>query len=529
MSTDDLPLSGLGDPSIAPRNVLVMPYNVNYWVYERLIPYMRGKYGTRFVVLVPEGRREEIAAHWCVEGDKVVTHQEMETIADTDQAVDFETKAAKACDFEARYGTCYMRDIIQLDRSMSTSFLSHAPWSPIAAMRSSDASTMIGKINHLIEVSAKLFDEERIDLALVWPLEALSASICAVAEGTGVPVSYPYVSSRKGLLHWSPSAYADDSQHRVAFEQMPESDPIPMSEVVPPDSVLKEIADMDRQHALPRILTEIARKCFHWLEFKVLDIKKLGWRFYKVRRMSTAREIIQDLYKWWFYKKIGSMSERRIEAFEGRPFVYYGLALEPEFSIQARSKEFTDQSTVIRHIAMSLPAGYDLVIKEHVLLGRRPISYYRDLLKFPNIRMAHPSVRGVDLAARAEAVATMASSVTLEAGLLGKPVMEFSKHTVFSFMPHVETVTSIHEMRDVLTRLLAPKTEKEITEIRRNAARLLKAIEAISFNGEGSPIFRQNDIRMDDDGIARMGELLVTLFRAKKAGLTEKYASFPST
>ncbi len=517
------PLSS--EPTMAPNSVLVMPFSITNWVYEGLIPHMRETHGTRFVILAASDRCDEIRNSWCGPEDKVISLKEIESSCDAGIGGTAAEEAAWARNMEAQLGIVYMQDVVQQDRQLSSAFLSHAPWTPFAAMGIPQTDSLIRQINGYISFAESIINKEKIDLALVWPVTALAASITAVAEGKGIPVSYPYVSSRKGLLYWSSSAYSDDSLHRASFEQVPECSPVPATDVLPPDSITSEIASMDKDHSLSGVLKAVARLVFHRIEFLYLDLKKLDFRIKP--RSSLWRGVLQQGYKWWFYRKLGAISERRIEAFGEKPFLYFSLSLEPEFSVQARTKEFNNQAAIIRQIAMSLPAGCELVVKEHVLLGRRHISFYEDLAKFPNIRMAHPSIHGIDLAARSRAVATLAGSVTLEAALLGKPVIEFSMHSVFSFMPHVTTVTSLHELPDVLREAMRLRSEEEHDDTRRAGARMVKAIESISFDGEGSPIFRKNTIQMDQTYVAHMCRLLISLFQAKKADINENFATFP--
>ena len=99
---------------------------------------------------------------------------------------------------------------------------------------------------------------------------------------------------------------------------------------------------------------------------------------------------------------------------------------------------------------MSLLVGYELVIKEHVFLGRRNLSFYEDLLKFPNARMAHPSVRGIDLQLNCM-VATLAGSVTLKRPCLESLSLSFPRIRLFRF-PNVTTVTSFHGLPKLLSK-----------------------------------------------------------------------------
>ena len=80
-----------------------------------------------------------------------------------------------------------------------------------------------------------------------------------------------------------------------------------------------------------------------------------------------------------------------------------------------------------------MPSGYNLVIKEHSDIGRRNKNFYIELLKLPNVIMAHPSLRGIDLVKKCRAVASMSGTVSLEATLLGKRAIEFSLHSLLLF------------------------------------------------------------------------------------------------
>jgi len=175
-----------------------------------------------------------------------------------------------------------------------------------------------------------------------------------------------------------------------------------MEEIVPPANAFPLKAKMDDNYTLPTIIKQIAKNTFFRLEFLVLDLMKSDLHLKK--RMTYSKNVLQHMYKWWFYKKLSGVAENDMAALTERPFIYYSLSLEPEFATQGRSKEFNDQASIIRQIAMNLPAGYDLVFKEHVVLGRRHLAFYSDLTKYPNVKMAHPSVRGIDLTNKAHAV-----------------------------------------------------------------------------------------------------------------------------
>lgn len=493
--------------SQAPKTVLVEQVKAVRWAYDAIIPYMREHYGTRFVILTHDA---SLVQNWCGENDKIILRQDVEAdaMAGNDQDVD-----QTARENEEKYGIVYMRDVIQQSRQLSTGFLSHAPWSPVNDTSSFKRDSTTRQLNGFTSFAEKIIEDENIDLLLVWPLCALTACLANVATAKNIPVTYPYGSNFKSYQHWSPSAFSDDTQHHAAYEKQVDCDPIPMDEIMPPANAAQLKDKFDDNYSLATIIKQIAKITFFRLEFFVLDIIKLDFRLKK--RMSYTKNVLQHLYKWWFYKKISSIAEKDVEAFSERPFLYYSLSLEPEFSTQGKSKGYNDQASIIRQLAMNLPAGYDLVFKEHIVLGRRHLAFYSDLTKFPNVKMAHPSVRGIDLAAKARAVAVLTGSVTLEATLLGKPVVEFSTHSAFSFLPNVSTVTSFHELSGILKRIMSPVSEDESKKIQCSGARLTKAIEDISFDASKNFIFNGTGEDANEDEKEKMSRLLVELYQTK--------------
>jgi hypothetical protein len=90
-------------------------------------------------------------------------------------------------------------------------------------------------------------------------------------------------------------------------------------------------------------------------------------------------------------------------------------------------------------------------------------------------------------------------------------------------------VRSFHGLPTLLSNILYGSDERFKDQTRRLGARALKAVESLSFNGAGSPIFGKNKVEIDDEGVLRMTHLLVSLFQAKNAGLSEKYSTFPKS
>jgi hypothetical protein len=105
-------------------------------------------------------------------------------------------------------------------------------------------------------------------------------------------------------------------------------------------------------------------------------------------------------------------------------FVFYPMHFEPEVSLQVFGRPFQNQIEVIRTLALNLPVGTQLLVKEHPRsLGFRKESYYRKLLEIPNVRLADPFIPTIGIVRRAKLICVISGSVGLEAAIVGKPVL----------------------------------------------------------------------------------------------------------
>lgn len=105
---------------------------------------------------------------------------------------------------------------------------------------------------------------------------------------------------------------------------------------------------------------------------------------------------------------------------------FYPMHSEPEIAISVYGKDWQNQIELIRKISQSIPLGAKLVIKEHPRsLGYRSLSYYRALLKIPNVCFISPSTSTRDVINNSELVFVLSGFVGFEAILLKKPVISF--------------------------------------------------------------------------------------------------------
>ena len=135
------------------------------------------------------------------------------------------------------------------------------------------------------------------------------------------------------------------------------------------------------------------------------------------------------------------------------PYVFYPLHFQPEATTLMHGSYFEDQLTVIRNLARSLPAGWELVVKEHFWMrGQRALRFYRALRSIPNLRLLPFSVPTNDLILGAEIIAVISGTAGLEGALIGKPVLIFG-HYPWDYAPTIRRAGALADLPDQIEEL----------------------------------------------------------------------------
>ena len=167
-----------------------------------------------------------------------------------------------------------------------------------------------------------------------------------------------------------------------------------------------------------------------------------------------------------------------------KPLIYFPLQVEPERSLLIQAPNYTNQIEVITNIAKSLPTGYELYVKEHpgsVFREWRPVSDYKKIMKLPNVRLIHPSVKSKDVIEKSSLVIVISSTTGLEAAFYNKPSIIFADLD-YSILPSVHKVESFAELPSAIKASL--KKEVNLSDLN-NYINLIEA----------------NSVELDFDGI----------------------------
>jgi hypothetical protein len=111
-----------------------------------------------------------------------------------------------------------------------------------------------------------------------------------------------------------------------------------------------------------------------------------------------------------------------------RPFVYFPLQVADDYKILRLRPHCVDQESLITRLVDALPDGVHVVVKEHPMsIGRNSIHMLRRLVGDGRIRVVDPYASSLELVRRSVGVATISSTVGLEALLYERPVLTLGR------------------------------------------------------------------------------------------------------
>lgn len=139
----------------------------------------------------------------------------------------------------------------------------------------------------------------------------------------------------------------------------------------------------------------------------------------------------------------------------GRPFVYFPLHVQPEFTTDVRAPFFANQIALVENISKSVPAGHHVLVKEHPgMKGERNVSFYKQLKRLHNVQLLSPSIDSHDLIRAADAVLTITGSSAWEAILYEKLVIVFGP-VCYGFYPLIYQCGNVANLPKILSQAMA--------------------------------------------------------------------------
>ena len=146
---------------------------------------------------------------------------------------------------------------------------------------------------------------------------------------------------------------------------------------------------------------------------------------------------------------------------DDEPFIFFPMITEPERSLLIASPFYTNQFELLVHVVKSLPIGYKLYVKDNPQMSTRDwrsVSFYKQIMELPNVKLLHPSISPYDILKKCSLVITAGGTTGLEAAFYEKPTITFVD-TLYSTLKSVYLLKNIQDLPSVIRSQLTKKID----------------------------------------------------------------------
>ena len=180
--------------------------------------------------------------------------------------------------------------------------------------------------------------------------------------------------------------------------------------------------------------------------------KKLGLRI-----NDTLHDLnLSKLKRFFKYRYNKYFSYKGQNEISRSPFFFFPLHYEPEMALDLLAPFFRDQYSLIKYIHQSLPANYNLVIKEHpAMAGKRNARFFKGLNKLKNIVIANVEKSSYEFLTDefCKGIITITSTTGFESMVFKKPVVTFGESFYSQGYDICKKVTDLTKLPQVLLDL----------------------------------------------------------------------------
>lgn len=141
-----------------------------------------------------------------------------------------------------------------------------------------------------------------------------------------------------------------------------------------------------------------------------------------------------------------------------RPFVLFGLHMQPESSVDVWAPFFSKQIWVIETLSRSMPPSHRLLVKIHKSdAANYSTRQLRHMLSLPGVELIEPFADARVFVEAAALVVSIQGTMGLEAALLGKPVIMLGDSPVTLF-PSASPIGTIADLPALVRKKMAQST-----------------------------------------------------------------------
>lgn len=462
-----------------PRGMLITSrVNFDAGVHAPLASHFASKFNTKIVVFVGRTAVGEKWKQW-TNGNVVILNDEELQAKAAITARDWERTQTTAQEIERRYGIIYMRDILHQDKGIAAYYLQHSPGSAFARQVPKAFPFLVALVNTYFEAIEEILQTYPIDCFLTRASGLFNSVAVTIARYRKIPVSWLSHTRSGKQMYWVEGPDHCGRLLKASYPPEASADvPNAAAIVAPPDTASARRASKS-DTSLGRLVSDLGRLAIDRVITRGQDLMRGGWP----RRLPMAGFVSQYVMRWRVASYLNKRSQADAARIKPGKYVLFLLHLDPEYTSSTLARRFNHTHAVIQQLSLSLPIGYTLAIKEHVIgIGNRSLSFFKDLAHLPNIAFVDYRLRAIDVAADAAAVATVWGTICLEASLIGVPVICFTDFSEYSELRNVRTVRSPTEIPQVVREALRPRSAHEILDVKQDAAQFRDAQLSLSFN-----------------------------------------------
>jgi hypothetical protein len=495
---------------LAPKSIVLVHRRNQEYLNKKLVPYMRDKYSTQFIILYAD--ENFLEKEWVNQKDITIDMNDLAgkaQLGNTSEKEIFE----EARSFENKYNITYVRDSFMQNRNYALKFLDVSPNNPITYGKKPDLKKITEEQNYYFNYFEKCISKYAVDLVIARPDNSMGFALNNIAEKLKIPSTIQIPTRVKGYYFWPCGAYLNGEQLRIASKKIKyKPEILPNNDNKKWDNSFKVRDKQIRSLSFKATINEIVFNLKDRINWLIKDIKrgKLG------KRVPFIPKIIYILKRHIDHRYFQRVFVSDMKIINSKPYIYFPLPMEPEYNTHSLSKEFINVHAMAQQAAICLPSGYNLVIKEHTPnIGFKRRQFYKSLIKLPNVLMANYMLSGPELVNTAEAVMTISGTSGLEAAERGKMAIIFGSSEYI----HLSNILLGHSMRDlpeIIKKALAPLSKDQKNKIIEEFKLLKQIYKDCGYYAPDSPFFLGNSENIMEKELVKAVDNLIDVWNIQK-------------
>jgi hypothetical protein len=462
-----------------PRAMLIVSrVNFDAAVHAPLVNFMNERYGTKAFIFVGRAAIAEKWRKWVNGRAILIVDEELRARAQL-ASENWAQVQAVARSYEQKYDLTYMRDILHQDKVIAAYYLQHSPGSAFARQKPPALPYLVALLNLYFATIEGLIASHPIDLILARSSGLFNSVAIAVARKKHIPVSWLNHTRVGKQMIWMEGPDHSPNLIRSHYPKAESVELLDSDDIVPPPDATSARAAANHDTKFSRLFFDLLRHTIDRILMRARDLSRGGWP----QRLPLHGLITQYFMRWRVARYLIKRAKGDENSLTRNRYVLFLLHLDPEYTSSTLARHFNHTHAIIQQLALSLPAGFVLAIKEHVIgLGNRRLSFYKELSCLPNLVFVDYRLKATDIARDAAAVATVWGTICLEASLMGVPVICFTEKSEFSILQNIITVRSPTEISRAVQQALEERSPSDVLAVRREAAQFRQGQLGLSFH-----------------------------------------------